>query len=699
MRKFYVTLVISILVQSTIFSQTAPISFSLPTTKFCPGQIFPISFTNDPSLNGHTFQVQLSNSSGSFASGVSVLGSGTSSPISCTMNTPSNTSTSFYKVRIIDDTAPANVSNESATITNNSLSNSNYYILDTLGGGYANLTLCTGSSQKFFASLTQHDSYGATYEWRNTSAPSTVLGTQYKLIASQSGYYTVTIAKPGCSSASSYALNLSYSSSIYPNLPFPGEVHCLGSTVELKSTYNSETVVYEWKKDGVVIPNNTGKLNVTTSGEYSVKVIDNSCQYTSGTRLNFGNNVPIQINSISDTIEICNGSTGYLYISANFIPGNTTQWYKDGQLISPQPQNTFTRSYGTPLSGTYTVKLTEGNCNAMSNPVVLKAVTNFSKPTFTVSLEDTTCIVFPVLKANIPDSFTGQQVQWIKNGVDISGANSKFFTTSSQGAGRYSLRISQGSCQSVSNEVNIVSVSNNPPYYIKATPILCSTSFELSLKNPRSFSFIQYQWFKDGIAIVGATSSTYNATISGIYKLRVSMSISSCVGFSQNLSVTISSNVGKPIIELNNSNVGISKNFQCVNNLGTIFIKNSTFNYYSVFWKKDGVNIPNISGATNYLNVFQSGNYSLRYTFGSCTVESDPIKINIGDKQQSIKTNTWNDSTSWACGTVPLVTDEVIINKGHTISLPDNYTGFLKNLELNGALQKGNNAQLKFQTN
>ena len=144
---------------------------------------------------------------------------------------------------------------------------------------------------------------------------------------------------------------------------------------------------------------------------------------------------------------------------------------------------------------------------------------------------------------------------------------------------------------------------------------------------------------------------------------------------------------------------GISKNFQCQNNLGKIFISDVNINYNNTQWKKDGVNIPNPSGKTNYFNVTQSGDYSVSYTSGTCTVESNSIKINIGDKQQSIKSNNWDNPTSWACGTVPIVTDEVIINKGHIISLPDNYTGFLKNLELNGILQKENNAQLKFKIN
>jgi trimeric autotransporter adhesin len=699
MRKLLTTLVILVLAKTAIFSQTAPITFSLPTTKFCPGQIFPIEFTFDPTLAGHTFQVQLSNSSGSFSSGVSVLGTGTSSPIACTMISTTISSPSSYKVRILDNTAPTNFSDESPTITNNTLNSSMiWYPLDTLGNSNFSTTLCTGSSLKLFTNMLLHDDYGATYSWKNTSNPSVTLGTQYKYIVNQAGNYTVTVNKMGCSMGTNPSIGISYSSTISSFLAYPGELHCTGVTIPIKPTYNSESVIYEWKKDGVIIAN-TGKYDVTSSGIYSLKITDNTCQITHTSVFNFSNSVPIQIASLSDTIEICNGSTAYLYNNANFITGNTTQWYRDGQLISPQPQNTFTRSFGTSIAGTYTVKLTEGNCSAISNPVVLKSVNSFTKPTFSVNLEDTTCVIFPILKANVYDYFSGQ-IQWVKNGVDISGATSKSYSTSSQGTGRYALRITEGSCQSTSNEVNIVSVTNNPPYVIISTPNLCSTSFTLSLKNSRSsYSFVQYQWFKDGIAISGATSATYNATISGVYKVRVSMTISSCVGFSQDLPVTITANLGKLVIELRNDNVGIAKNFQCANNLSMIMIKSSSFNYYSTTWKRNGIAFTNPSGASNYFYPTQSGSYSVQYNFGSCTVESNIIKINIGDKQQSIKTNNWNDTSSWACGTIPTITDEVIINKGHTISLPDNYTGFLKNLELNGSLNKGLNAQLKFLTN
>jgi hypothetical protein len=99
------------------------------------------------------------------------------------------------------------------------------------------------------------------------------------------------------------------------------------------------------------------------------------------------------------------------------------------------------------------------------------------------------------------------------------------------------------------------------------------------------------------------------------------------------------------------------------------------------------------------MNATQSGSYTYTITQGSCTATSDPLVINIGDKQQSIKTFSWNDASTWSCGTVPVVTEDILINKGHTVTIPNNYTGFMKDLQLNGSLNYGTNALLKSRTN
>ena len=214
-----------LIVLTKSFSQ---ITFSLPTTKFCPGQIFPVSFTFDPSLAGHTFQVQLSNSSGSFSSGTTSLGTGMSSPISATMISTTTSSTSLYKIRILDNTTPANFSNESAVISNNSLSSSMiFYPIDTLGNSNSSTTLCTGSSLKLFTNLTLHDGYGAMYQWKNTSNPSVILGTQYKYIVNQTGNYLITVNKPGAVSV------LLHQQELLIHQPYPHIYHILEKYIAL----------------------------------------------------------------------------------------------------------------------------------------------------------------------------------------------------------------------------------------------------------------------------------------------------------------------------------------------------------------------------------------------------------------------------------------------------------------------------------
>jgi hypothetical protein len=699
MRKFYFTLLISILVQTTIFSQTAPISFSLPTTKFCPGQIFPISFTNDPSLDGHTFQVQLSNSSGSFSSGVSILGSGTSKPISCTMVGTTTLSTSLYKIRIIDNTSPNNISNESITITIISLSTLSTS-LDAVGNFVQNVTLCTSSNNtrsplRLYANHRFHNSYGTTYEWKNTLNPSVILGSDSTFIVNTQGNYTVNISKSGCGNKTSGVSIVNYATQISGSIQFPGDKHCTGSIIRIKTPYYTETATYQWKKDGTDIFQATSSaFDATVSGIYTVKVVDLTCNSTIGVGLTFSKSISAQIDSATDTISICNGSEYPFLASYPLIANNKIQWYVNGDSLTSMNDFAANRFFYASSQGAYTFKLKEGDCAVFSNPIYLKLVTSL-KPIVNKNTENTTCLTSTTLSTSVPGFFSGQY-QWKNNGVDIAGATSQTYNTSATVSGLYSLKLTQGLCSGESEPIPITVVNNNPTYSIISERKLCETTEILSI-SPNISVTGQFQWLKDNQLISGATLNTYNALSAGTYKLRVTKN--SCVGYSQDIIVNSSGGLGKPVISFGSYNfdgIGASKPYQCTGNISTIILKNNLTNY-SRIWKKDGVPIIS-SGIPSSLQITESGTYQLDFT-SPCVISSNTLKINIGDKQQSIGTNNWNDPSSWACGTIPIVTDEVIINKGHTISLPDNYTGFLKNLELNGVLQKGNNAQLKFQTN
>ncbi|MDZ7898316.1 MAG: hypothetical protein U5N85_09890 [Arcicella sp.] len=60
----------------------------------------------------------------------------------------------------------------------------------------------------------------------------------------------------------------------------------------------------------------------------------------------------------------------------------------------------------------------------------------------------------------------------------------------------------------------------------------------------------------------------------------------------------------------------------------------------------------------------------------------------------SVVSGDWNTNATWSCGRTPLITDDVTISTGHTVTIPAGQTGFVQNLMLNGTLV--NSQLLKF---
>jgi glucose/arabinose dehydrogenase len=64
----------------------------------------------------------------------------------------------------------------------------------------------------------------------------------------------------------------------------------------------------------------------------------------------------------------------------------------------------------------------------------------------------------------------------------------------------------------------------------------------------------------------------------------------------------------------------------------------------------------------------------------------DEIRLLHCADMQSVKTGNWNDASVWSCGRTPIVTDDITINAGHTVSIPNGVNATLKFLYLLGTL-------------
>lgn len=86
----------------------------------------------------------------------------------------------------------------------------------------------------------------------------------------------------------------------------------------------------------------------------------------------------------------------------------------------------------------------------------------------------------------------------------------------------------------------------------------------------------------------------------------------------------------------------------------------------------------NTGWLTNYGSV-------IKYTVPQCPVKPVNILSSCCTVFESIKSGSWSDPATWSCNRVPVSTDDVIINVGHTVSTPANNI-FAKTLNNRGGV-------------
>ncbi len=138
-----------------------------------------------------------------------------------------------------------------------------------------------------------------------------------------------------------------------------------------------------------------------------------------------------------------------------------------------------------------------------------------------------------------------------------------------------------------------------------------------------------YQWYKNSVAIAGATLPDYTANTSGDYYL--SIDNGTCVGQSATIQISFQ-NIATPVI-----NVTGSANI-CVNETATLSVSSTS---YSIEWRRNGVPI---AGATsNSYSATTAGNYTVRIyspTNASCVALSAPVTITVRPIPQAVTNPT-----------------------------------------------------------
>jgi len=217
-------------------------------------------------------------------------------------------------------------------------------------------------------------------------------------------------------------------------------------------------------------------------------------------------------------ITVCSGSLPKR-ITASDNLGATYQWIKDGSNFGVPVTNAF---LDVTASGTYAVTLNNSSCSKTSSTLQVNVIAGSSLPAATPSPVSPVC-VGGTLSLSLTSDVGGTSYVWTgpasfsANGLSVNRTN---FQTSQ--AGKYSVDVMVGTCvqQTVSVLVDVVDILGVAVNY-SGSDIICAGQTKLYSVFPQPTNF-SYQWSEQSTGdIAGATNSTFSATSSGKYFVKL----------------------------------------------------------------------------------------------------------------------------------------------------------------------------------
>ncbi len=204
-----------------------------------------------------------------------------------------------------------------------------------------------------------------------------------------------------------------------------------------------------------------------------------------------------------------------------------------------------------------------------------------------------------------PLSFTNLKYKWYKDDVVVTGQTGPNLTVNS--SGNYYVVIDYGPCTTLSSEFKSQTITVTVITSGQTFTITSSGGTNICPSNPTTLSVqsgYTYQWYRDDVAIAGATSNTYVTAVSGTYKVVVGQG--SCAATSNTITLNA---------ETFNTNLDVSLdpiiNFiddgEVLNITATTTAASPTYEWFLI-------GNPTALSTTNSLTTSTPGNYKLIVT-------------------------------------------------------------------------------------
>lgn len=384
-----------------------------------------------------------------------------------------------------------------------------------------------------------------TYQWRKYGAPisgatnSTFTLTNVQL--TDAADYTVTVSNLAGTVTSSAANLVVTAAPVPPSIQTQPQSATVFQTQPATFTVvasGSPTLGYQWKKNGVPIPNAIGSSYTIASAQasdaasYTVTASNIAGSVTSSSAVLTVTPISLPVISAQPADKtVDEGDSASFAVVATGVPSPSYQWRRNGVDISGATSSSYSLGSADPAdAGSYTVRVSNLAGSVTSNAATLTV--NFA-PQITAQPSSKTVATgatatFTVVATGLP----APTYQWRKGGVAISGATGSSYSITNASAGdqaTYTVVVTN-SLGSITSSGATLTVLDLPS--ITTQP----ASQSVGLGSPAMLSVVasgggtlSYQWQRDGVTIGGATSSSLNVpavtpSTTGAYTVIVSNS-------------------------------------------------------------------------------------------------------------------------------------------------------------------------------
>jgi uncharacterized protein YjdB len=272
---------------------------------------------------------------------------------------------------------------------------------------------------------------------------------------------------------------------------------CAGTTTTLSTTATGG--IWSSRSTAIAMVNTAGTVTGVTAGTtYIYYTVSNACGAVRDSAL-------VTIHALPDA-----GTVSALYTSV--CAGselNLSETATGGTWSSADPAIATVNTAGAVTgvtAGTTVINYTVTNTSGCTAEAAITITVGNALPLATVSPATATICPGHAAVMAVTGAGTGVTYEWLRNGIEISGANAESYTAATTGS--YSVIVGNGSC-SETIEGTVVSAAPIP-----TIAFIAPDELETGV-------FTTYQWFKNGVAIAAANSRLITESGAGSYTVVV----------------------------------------------------------------------------------------------------------------------------------------------------------------------------------